>query len=243
MTIHIDVGNSRIKIGYFKNRELVKKFIETKKLTAANVDRSSLAKICKEIKITNVFLCSVVPQKTLLITNFFQEHYTITPVVIDYTWTTQVKLAIDKSTEIGSDILALAAYALEKADDVIIVNMGTATTITHVSHQTINGVVILPGFSTALQALTHNSAKLENVVLNYSKQITIGKNTIDSISVGMFQGHKYMIQGFVQSINPKAFLLLSGGNSLVLAKFLPNFHYVEEATLLGIVALAQKRLK
>ena len=228
MTLYIDIGNTNIKMN-FNN-----KYVSFS--TKENYTVDSLYKeLPEEIKgdVVKVLISSVVPSKQALVEGMSKKYWNVTPLVIAYPLKTGIKINVDDPKSIGSDLVCLAAYASSISDATIVVNMGTATTITYTVNKTLQGVIIFPGFITSLDSLVKNAAKLSEVNL-YLPNKPLGRSSVESISIGMIMGHVHAIRGFVNDIDKDAKLILSGGNSKAISKYLPEFEFVKEATIEGM---------
>ena len=229
MNIYVDIGNTNIKINFND------KYISFPTIKSYTVDSlfNELPQELKDCESPKVILCSVVPSKATIIVGLSKKYWNSTPINIAFPLKTGIKIKADQPKKMGADIVCLAAYASSQSNDSIIVNMGTATTITHVKNNEITGVIILPGFNTSLNSLVESAAKLSEIEL-YLPNKNIGNNTDEAISIGMISGHIHMIRGLVNDINEKSLLILSGGNSKMISKHLPEFKWVKEATIEGM---------
>ena len=229
MIVYVDIGNTNIKL-HFDGKYI--SFATKGNYTVDSLFNEFPSEL-KNIKPSKVMLSSVVPSKQKLIIGISKKYWGTTPINISYPLKTGIKINVDEPKNIGSDIVCLAAYASSQTDEAIIVNMGTTTTITHVISKEIKGVIIIPGFITSLESLVSSAAKISEIDL-FLPNKNIGKNTDEAISIGMINGHVHMIKGFVDDINKDATLLLSGGNSKLISKYLPEFKWIKEATIEGM---------
>ncbi len=229
MTIYIDIGNTNIKINF--NDKYIS-FLSNGDYTVDSF-YDALPDELKTNDIKNVFLCSVVPSKETLIKGLSKKYWGVAPKLIAYPIKTGITINTETPKEIGSDLVCLAAFASANSEKAIIVNMGTATTLTYVVKNSIEGVVIIPGFTITLNSLIKKAAKIGEISLHKPKR-NYGKNTTEAISIGMLSGHEHMIRGLVNDIDPEAKVFLSGGNSKILAKQLNEYELIKEATIEGI---------
>ena len=229
MTLYIDIGNTNMKF-HFDGKYIS---FPTKENYTVDTLFSKLPKELKDLKLSKVMLSSVVPAKQKLIEGMSKKYLSVIPTVIAYPLKTGIKINVDQPKKIGSDLVCLAAYASSESNNSIIVNMGTATTITHIVDKEIKGVIIIPGFITSMESLVNSAAKISEIDL-YLPNKNVGNNTDESISIGMINGHVHMIRGFVNDIDKDSTLLLSGGNSKLISKYLPEFKWIKEATIEGI---------
>ncbi|AKU79380.1 type III pantothenate kinase [Spiroplasma turonicum] len=104
---------------------------------------------------------------------------------------------IDKFDILGADFIAnyYGATKYYNFNNAIVVSMGTATTIMVIKENCLLGTVICPGLETALNGLIGKAALLKNY--HYEKSsLMIGTNTIDAISIGIFNLHYIMIYNY-----------------------------------------------
>lgn len=230
MKLFIDIGNSYIKIAY-KNEIL-------RYPTKVNYSLDSflllLPKNLKESKIQRILISSVVPSITSTIKEMAIKNWKIDPIMIEYPIKTGIKLMADNPKEVGSDLVCTAAYAASKTNEAIVVNIGTATTISHVKDKALQGTIICPGLQTSYNALTKMASKLNEITLKISNK-NIGRSTEESISIGVLNGHAEMIRALVKKINiNNATVFLSGGASVLIKELLPEYEYVNEVTIEGM---------
>ena len=123
-------------------------------------------------------------------------------------------------TGLGADLIAAAegAYKSYKLP-CIIVNMGTATTMTMVDKDgEFRGGVILPGMKTSLNALTSSAAILPDIRLDHPGS-AIGFNTEECMRNGIIYGNASQIDGITarmeEEIGEPCTVVATGG----MAKF------------------------
>jgi type III pantothenate kinase len=159
----------------------------------------------KPSDIQGVIISSVVPELNDVFGIVCREFFKQEPLFL----TTQVDLglsiAIDNPRELGPDLYAnaLAGYTWAQSSAVV-VDFGTALTFTciekHRDKGIIQGVSIAPGLSTAVKALSLNTAQLPHVELK-TPITAIGKNTIHSIQSGIVLGYSELVKGLVTKIS------------------------------------------
>ena len=118
-----------------------------------------------------------------------------------------LKIHYRNPTEVGADRLAtsVAASQLYPQQSLIVVDLGTATTLDVISeHSEYLGGVILPGIKLSMEALQSKTAKLSSVKILKPAGV-IGKATIESIQSGLFYGQIGMIRELVNGVAQEAF--------------------------------------
>jgi type III pantothenate kinase len=163
-----------------------------------------------------------------------------TPTVVGPGVKTGLKVNIDNPKELGPDRIAnsVAGYKIAESD-VIIVDLGTATTFDVVnSKKEYLGGSIAPGIKISLDALTSKTASLKSVELDLPKKV-IGKNTYEAIQSGLIYGHASMIDSMIekllQELGTKPKIILTGGLSKTIQPALNlNAAYEQDLTLIGL---------
>ena len=97
----------------------------------------------------------------------------------------------------------------------ILIDMGTATTITFVDKdKNYCGGMILPGLRVSLDSLTTRTSQLPRISLDPPKRL-IGKNTLDCMKSGILYGSASMLDGMIdrieEEIGTKATVIATGG--------------------------------
>ena len=232
--IYIDVGNTKIKINYNKDNYIM---YFTNKI---NNYSDLLKKISNDLKLSdigNVYLSSVVPAKTLLLIKVSKILWKREPILISNKLKINVKYNIDNINKLGSDLLCLSEFINTKGNNIIIVNLGTATTILHVKNNIFEGAIISPGLTSSFIGMINKASLLNEINLNTTNN-NIGKNTNEAISIGLLNGHYEMIKGLIKKIDKSATVYISGGD-YTLIKDLCNYIYVKEATIEGMKIVAK----
>ena len=133
-----------------------------------------------------------------------------------------IDIKYDRPSEVGADLLAgaIGASAIYSGENLIIVDLGTATTITAVSDKReFLGGVIMPGLKLAVDSLTKNAARLTEVDIEIPKKF-LGSNTKSCIQSGIYFGHigaiKEVISGYKREVfnisdNTKIRVVATGG--------------------------------
>jgi type III pantothenate kinase len=153
------------------------------------------------------------------------------PMVVGPGIRTGMPILYDNPREVGADRIVNAVAAYERYKDaVIVVDFGTATTFDVVSKRgEYLGGVITPGVGISLEALFSRTAKLHPVELVKPTKI-VGKNTVNAIQSGVFNGYVAMVDGVVDRIRRElacpAEVIATGGFAMLIA---------HESTTIGAV--------
>jgi len=158
---------------------------------------------------------------------------------------TGIRIRFDNPREIGSDRItdAVAAHNLY-GGDLIIVDMGTATTFDVVSREAeYLGGAIAPGLIGAMESLFRNTAALPRPDIVFPEMI-IGKNTISAMRSGITFGYISLIEGMLERIQQefgkKMKVIATGGLASFLAQKTDAFDIINpDLTLIGLKILYQ----
>jgi type III pantothenate kinase len=218
----IDVGNSITKVvlvdqgNFVSHVEWPTKSFQPKEL---------LTLLKNSPKIQRVTLCSVVPKKNPVIQKVAKK--LLIPIyTLDVVSQQTVKIKTKVPKEVGADLVACAA-AVEKRT--IIVDFGTATTISLVENKILQGVSIAPGLGTQLESIVKEAALLDLIELSATEQV-IGQDTKEALLAGIVMGQAKMVEGVIASLG-KADVVFTGGYASIINQTLGG-HYNVDADLL-----------
>jgi len=212
MLLCLDVGNTHLFGGVFDKKTLVARFRYATHLIGT-ADQFGVfllnvlqAKKIKPDKIKAVALSSVVPSNDFTIKHSISLYLNLPLFVLQAGVKTGLNIKYKNPNEVGADRIANAIGAVDiyPNKNIIIVDMGTATTICAVTKKRdYLGGAILPGLRLNMESLKNNTAKLMEV--NIQDPISyIGKTTRESIQSGLFYSQlgaiKEIIAGFKQEI-------------------------------------------
>lgn len=238
MTLYIDIGNTNTKLHYeLDNNKLYFSF-PTHDINSPDQFINSVSKKIQEVEFLKVVISTTVPRVGEIVEEAVRELWNIEPFVLNHFINLGFDFEIDNPRSLGIDLLCLASFVSENSEDGVIVNLGTATTILQIQNKTLMGGIIAPGLMTSFNSLIQKAAKLHEMNLE-ELDSTIGKNTKETISIGVLQGHAHMIDGFVKNLNAKD-VYISGGNSSKVSKYLKKYTFIKEATIEGMKILDKK---
>ena len=229
MILAIDIGNTKIKLGLFKNKQLVH---------SSNFDneKSILNKLSSLNKhsIKSAIISSVVPELTPIFKDFLEKKNNIKPLIVDSN-NSNLFLDVNEPSTIGADRLCNIKATIELySAPVIIIDFGTATTFDVVNKKNkFIGGIIAPGVETSAKYLINKAALLHEVDFTFPKKI-IGTNTKTNIQSGIMFGAVEQISGLVKRINKETKItnniVLTGGFSKLLSPYL-SFNYILDIDL------------
>lgn len=107
---------------------------------------------------------------------------------------TGLNIQMDNPASVGSDLIVAAVAALQEyTAPLMLIDMGTATTITVVDQgNNYIGGAIIPGVRVSAEALSSRAAQLPGIQLDRPKR-AIGKNTIECMRSGIMYGAAAML--------------------------------------------------
>lgn len=224
MLLAIDVGNTNIVLGVFREDE--GELVHSWRLTTLRERTSDelgilVIDLCAHHRITpsaieHVVMGSVVPSLTGTMAAMVREYFGRAPLVVDAA-ASGMPILYENPGEVGADrvLNAIAAYeALGRADRraVIVVDFGTATTFDAVTARgEYLGGVICPGPQISADALFQRAARLPRVDVEKPARV-IGRTTVASMQSGLFWGYVEMVEGIVRRMRDEL-----GGDPAVVA--------------------------
>lgn len=204
MLLAVDIGNSSITVGAFREGEEPIFTMGFSALEPRSADEYAntllMAMKVKGIdpsEIRDGAISSVVPPLTPLLAAALYTLCNRRPLELGAGVRTGISIRTDSPAEVGADIIANAAAACCE-QGAIIVDFGTATTVFAVNQKKeLLGGAILPGIRSSAESLRSATAQLPAVPLQVGKE-PIGRNTADCIANGVVLGQAFAVDGFVR---------------------------------------------
>lgn len=228
MLLVIDIGNTNITVGIYKDDQIIKTFRLTTEYqrTSDDYGLSLLAflqadNIAVE-DIDDVIISSVVPKINYSFNNSIKKYFHKTPLCIGPGIKTGINIRIDNPSALGADRLVDAVGAFYTyGGPCLIVDFGTATTYDIVSSKgEFIGGVIAPGIGICAHALSSQTAKLPEVEIEKPDKI-IAKNTIKSMQAGIVYGYigqtEYIIKKIKEEYGENLKVISTGGLGRIIA--------------------------
>ncbi len=245
----IDIGNTNITAGIFEGSDLLDVFrLPTQECIKASAFLSRLPGIRKEIARETVMV-SVRREATKILVREVKDATGKAPTLVDMN--TPMGITVDYGTKetLGIDRLVCAAAAFRlygcRVRPLIVVDMGTATTIDYVSQEGVfMGGMIAPGIMSAYEGLLAAAPQLPRLE-GLSAGGLIGKTTSECVRSGVVMGHACMIQKAVEMMSPgkdsKPVVVLTGGPSCLVAEGVPKTYIIDNQLILkGLCLLSSK---
>ena len=169
MLLCIDVGNTNVTFGVYKEKELIYSFrLRTKEIRKNQFNK----KIKDDLKSNNIsiddiediIVCSVAPSIDEYIKNLCTK-YNKNVHFIDYKFDLGINNMLVNKSEVGSDIYVGLYAAYEKYNKAcLVIDMGTATTLALIDNdKNFYGGIIYPGVVTSFNYLFRDAEKLGKI--------------------------------------------------------------------------------
>lgn len=249
MLLALDIGNTNVKIGLYKNSVLDSSWrLSTENSRTADeygmvLYDLLLTRGVSFKDIDGIIVSSVAPYLNYTIEHMCTYYMGRKPIFVDAFTNVGIKIEYSNLSDLGSDRIVDSAAAYHfYGGPVIVIDFGSATTFNAVSGDGVFlGGAIAPGIKTATESLVNTAAKLPRIELVKPENI-ICQDTRSNMQSGIVYGYaglvKYLVGKFrEQKDMEKAKVIATGGLSKLIQ--------AADDTLIDIVdrALALKGLK
>ena len=227
MILTIDIGNTNIELGVVDEQGIVFQERISTDIDRTELEYAVLIKNALEVhgltgdEITGSIMSSVVPPLVHIIKSAIKKLIGITPMVVGAGLKTGLDIKIANPKTLGADIVVDSVAAKEiYGAPCIVIDMGTATTITVISKNgDYVGGVMVPGVRSSLEALVSDTSQLPRVSLSSPKRF-ICTNTIDCMKSGIINGQAALVDGMIdrfwQELGYRTNVVATGGLSRVI---------------------------
>lgn len=213
MILCLDVGNTQIYAGLFEKDKMLMSFRKNSKSGASSDEtgiflRSAIRENGFDpTKVRQIAICSVVPEVIYSLRGACMKYFNINPFILQAGVKTGLKVKYRNPLEVGADRIAnsIAATHLYPGKNLILVDLGTATTFCAVSKdKDYLGGSIVAGLRLAMEALESKTAKLPSVEI-VAMHEALGKATIESIQSGLYYSHLGTIKELSERLTKECF--------------------------------------
>jgi type III pantothenate kinase len=252
MILTIDIGNSNIVLGGVKDDQIV---FEARLRTEATKTSDQYCvdlKILMEVygvsnkDIEGTIIASVVPQVLNSMRTAIQKLTGKVPLVVGPGLKTGLNILLENPGQTGADLVVADVAALrEHKPPLIVIDMGTATTISVVDKTgAFVGGMIMPGLRLSAEALSSRASQLPQISLKQPER-AIGHNTVDCMRSGIILGTASILDGAIDRIQEElgypCTVVSTGGNAkLVTPNCRHTIHTDEDLLLKGLQILYYK---
>jgi type III pantothenate kinase len=248
MLLAVDVGNTQIKLGAFKDGDLVGRwYIATDSYRLADEYAVLVASLLamdgiQKRDIHGGVYASTVPTLAPVFGEMFRRHFDVDALRVGIGVKTGMQIKYEPR-ELGPDRIAVALGALRlHAPPLIVVSLGTGTVFEAVSRDGIYlGGAIAPGITVASEALAGRAAMLSSVELSPPKT-AIGTNTRAAMQSGILFGYAELIEGMVrrfkEEVGEDAWVVGTGGWAHLMSQLTSCFDEIDDSvSLFGLKQL------
>ena len=213
-----DIGNTETKLYLVsKNNKILKKitFI-SKKVNIRSLNYLFIKNKLHLNKIEKILFCSVVPKTFKIIKKFLLKKTKVKCYEVKkLNLKSLIEIKVDFK-QVGSDRITNSISLMNKKNNYIILDFGTATTFDVLVSNTYIGGIIAPGVKLSLNTLSNKATLIPKIELKKINKV-IGKNTISAVRSGFFWGYAGLIDNIIDLIKKetkKSFkVILTGGFS------------------------------
>ncbi|UCF79602.1 MAG: type III pantothenate kinase [Candidatus Eiseniibacteriota bacterium] len=254
MILAIDVGNTTTEFGVFEQGKPLQRWRavtrnrmgdELTLLVRGNCNSRGIALEAEG----DCVMCSVVPPLTSGFVEMAVAFFGREPLVVDGSTDAGLRILYRDPLSVGGDRIATAVGAVERfGKPVVVVDMGTATTIDVVSGAgDYLGGAIAPGVGTAAEELFRRAARLPRVELKQPPS-AIGKSTEESLQSGIVYGAAGQIEGLLarvlSELDFECPVVATGGHARLIARHCSRIDHVEDGLVLeGLRAIHARNSK
>ena len=231
MLLAIDIGNSNIVIGgideekiRFEARVATDRIKTSDQYGVEIKNMLDLFRVPVE-EVEDCIISSVVPPVFNAVRTGVVKVTGLEPIVVGPGIKTGLNIQMDDPASVGSDRIVIAVAALQEyKPPIILVDMGTATTMEVVDHgNTYLGGCIIPGVRVSAEALSSRASQLPGIQLDKPRRV-IGKNTVECMRSGIMYGAAAMLDGMLdrmeEELGKRTTVVVTGGMAQFIADVL-----------------------
>jgi len=219
MLLAMDVNNTHIKVGIYREAELL---VNWRISTDPDKTADEYAMVLRNLfdyagfafpQIHAVAISCVVPPLVDTMDRLCRKYFGLAPLLVGPGIRTGMRILYEDPKAVGADRIVGAIAAYEKyGGPAIVVDFGTATTFTAVSPEgDFLGGAIAPGIGISMEALAEHAAQLRRVELAKPRTI-ICRNTVTAMQAGIIFGFVGLVEEIVRRMKREL-----GGQAKVIA--------------------------
>ena len=252
MILALDIGNTHIVLGCMEGRRI--RYLcrmATNRLTTGAEYAVTISRLLEFGHIApdafdGAIISSVVPQVTRSLSEAVKMLTGVEPMVVGPGIRSDLTVRLDDPATLASDLLVAAVGALDVYEPpLILIDMGTATTISAVDAQgRFAGGAIVPGLRLSMESLSGNTSQLPRVSLDAPAKC-IGTNTVACMQSGAIYGSAALLDGMIERMEAElgapAAVIATGGLAGCVTPFCRReIRYEPDLLLIGLAVLWEK---
>lgn len=256
MILVVDIGNTNITCGVYREKELICTFRLTTKMPRTSDEYGIVLRELFDrngmdyTELDGVIIASVVPNVMHSFQSAIQKYLHRKAIVVGPGIKTGIKITSENPREIGPDRIvdAVAAYEIY-GGPVLVLDFGTATTYDLVETDGTFAVgITAPGICISAKALWEDTAKLPEIEIKKPKSI-LAKETISSMQAGLMYGQIGQTEYIVNQVKKETGytdlkVVATGGLGRIIADETDSIQqYNSSLTLEGLRILYEKNCK
>ena len=209
----LDIGNSNTVVGLFDDSS---ESIPHHWRTVTHRDRTSdelgifLIGFLQSVgigreTIESFIYSSVVPSFNPIVERMARDYFRVEPQRVSASSNLPIQISYPRPFEIGADRLVNAVAARKfYPGDLIIIDLGTATTFCVMHGNEYLGGVIAPGLKLSMESLHRKTAQLPAIEFARPQSGVIGQSTVDALRSGFFYGWIGLIRELIERIKAES---------------------------------------
>lgn len=255
MLLTIDVGNTNITMGVFREDVLLGMFrMTTKRPRTSDEYGMTICGILEHRsidpkKIRAVIIASVVPDIMHSLTSGIIKYLETTPLIVSADSDTGIRVNTDNPSRTGPDriVNAVAGYAIARGP-AIVIDFGTATTYDLIGpDSTLEACIIAPGIETAGRSLWGGAAMLPAIQIQKPESV-LARDTVSGMQGGLVFGAIGQTEYIVRKMKEEsgyadAYVIATGGLGKIIAKETECIDRYDPQLTLNGLRLIYERMK
>ena len=252
-----DVGHSNTTVGLFDQtgKLIFRATLETSRSKTRDqcaIDLLGVFQLYGEkmSQVSGGILSCVVPPLTAVFVEAIRRLIGKQPLVVGPGIKTGLNIKAEIHDQLGSDIVASSVAAIAGYQSpIVMIDMGTATSLSLIQGSVYEGCMIMPGLTLALEAMSERAAALPPISIESPAQPELlGHTTEEAMRSGVLYGHASMVDGMLDRIEERigqpVTVVATGGNAPRILRYCRHtIQYDADLVIKGLYLLYQKNTR